>query len=54
LDQAIHSDEALPLFTQAADKFKDVTATGLYNWGNVHVCLARKMTDEAAGPNGNL
>eukprot|EP01026_Neomeris_dumetosa_P075524 TRINITY_DN7992_c0_g1_i1.p1 TRINITY_DN7992_c0_g1~~TRINITY_DN7992_c0_g1_i1.p1 ORF type:complete len:638 (-),score=123.75 TRINITY_DN7992_c0_g1_i1:253-2166(-) len=48
LEKAIYSDKATPLFNQAADKFKEVTITGLYNWGNVHVCMARKLTDEIA------
>eukprot|EP01025_Chloroclados_australasicus_P064257 TRINITY_DN8562_c0_g2_i3.p2 TRINITY_DN8562_c0_g2~~TRINITY_DN8562_c0_g2_i3.p2 ORF type:complete len:481 (-),score=78.82 TRINITY_DN8562_c0_g2_i3:14-1456(-) len=48
LEKAIYSDKATPLFNQAADKFKEVTITGLYNWGNVHVCVARKLTDEIA------
>lgn len=30
------------------DRFKDVTCTGLLNWGNVHVCVAHKHLDEAA------
>eukprot|EP01023_Acetabularia_acetabulum_P059265 TRINITY_DN7122_c0_g1_i3.p1 TRINITY_DN7122_c0_g1~~TRINITY_DN7122_c0_g1_i3.p1 ORF type:complete len:648 (-),score=155.21 TRINITY_DN7122_c0_g1_i3:1332-3275(-) len=48
LEKAIYSEKATPLFNQAADKFKEVTITGLYNWGNVHVCVARKLTDEIA------
>jgi hypothetical protein len=43
----LQSDKALPLFDKAAERFKEVTCTGLLNWGNVHVCKAHKYLDEA-------
>ena len=49
LDAAVQSDKALPLFDKAAERFQEVTANGLLNWGNVHMCVARKYLDEASG-----
>ncbi|KAK9809941.1 hypothetical protein WJX72_002137 [[Myrmecia] bisecta] len=48
LDAALAHDKALPLFEQAADKFAEVTATGLCQWGNVYMCIARRIIDTAA------
>lgn len=48
MDAALMSDKALPLFARGAERFKEVTCTGLLNWGNVHVCIAHKFLDEAA------
>jgi len=48
METTLRSDEALPLFDKAAERFKDVTCTGLLNWGNVHVCIAHKHLDLAA------
>lgn len=48
MDSALASEKALPLFTRATDRFKEVTCTGLLNWGNVHICIAHKLLDEAA------
>lgn len=47
LDLAVQSDKALPLFKASADKFMEVTITGLFNWGNIHVCLARRLVEQA-------
>eukprot|EP00803_Ostreobium_quekettii_P008486 evm.model.scf_2126.1 EVM.evm.TU.scf_2126.1 scf_2126:13698-15628(-) len=48
LEAAIHSDKALPIFDEAAEKFKEVTCVGLLNWGNVHLCVGHKLAGEAA------
>mmetsp|Transcript_5803 Transcript_5803/g.16302 ORF Transcript_5803/g.16302 Transcript_5803/m.16302 type:complete len:613 (-) Transcript_5803:272-2110(-) len=45
LDAAVQDDKAGPLFDQAAVRFAEVTASGLYHWGNVHMCKARKAVD---------
>eukprot|EP00191_Tetraselmis_sp_GSL018_P019770 CAMPEP_0177592292 /NCGR_PEP_ID=MMETSP0419_2-20121207/8478_1 /TAXON_ID=582737 /ORGANISM="Tetraselmis sp., Strain GSL018" /LENGTH=632 /DNA_ID=CAMNT_0019083141 /DNA_START=169 /DNA_END=2066 /DNA_ORIENTATION=- len=48
LDAAVQSEKAGPLFDQAAARFAEVTASGLYHWGNVHMCIARKHVDSLA------
>lgn len=44
----MRSDEALPLFDKAIDRFKDVTCSGLLNVGHVYLCIAHKHLDSAA------
>lgn len=48
LESVIHSAEALPIFEEAADKFKEVSCVGLLNWGNVYLCVGHKLASEAA------
>lgn len=48
LEAAIHCDQALPIFNEAAEKFKEVTCVGLLNWGNVYLCVGHKFAGEAA------
>jgi len=48
LEAVIHSPEALPIFDEAAEKFKEVTCVGLLNWGNVYLCVGHKIGSEAA------
>eukprot|EP00210_Caulerpa_lentillifera_P004482 g4276.t1 len=48
LESAINSPEALPIFEEAAEKFKEVTCVGLLNWGNVYLCVGHKIGSEAA------
>ncbi|GBG63000.1 hypothetical protein CBR_g34700 [Chara braunii] len=52
LDMVATSEEAQPLFEQAAQKFQEVAALALFNWGNVYMCSARKRlpTDEDEDP----
>lgn len=45
LEAAVGSDKAGPLFEQAASKFQEVAALALLNWGNVHMCQARRLFD---------
>lgn len=45
LDSALRMEEANGLLDQAAGKFQDVAASGLFNWGNVHICRARRILD---------
>jgi hypothetical protein len=48
LEEAVGSDKAVPLFEQAAAKFQEVAALALLNWGNVHMCQARRLFESAA------
>ncbi|XP_010519120.1 PREDICTED: uncharacterized protein LOC104798649 [Tarenaya hassleriana] len=51
LEETVTSEEAQPLFDKAAAKFQEVAALAFFNWGNVHMCAARKRIplDESAG-----
>lgn len=48
MEEAISSEKAEPIFQGAADKFQEVAATGMLQWGNVFLSIARKLLDEAA------
>ncbi|KAJ1296867.1 hypothetical protein BS78_01G335300 [Paspalum vaginatum] len=50
LEETVTSEEAQGLFEMAASKFQEVAALALFNWGNVHMCAARKRIplDESA------
>lgn len=52
LDSAVKMDEADALLDQAASKFQDVAASGLFNWGNVYICRARRILDVDSASNG--
>ncbi|KAI4298755.1 hypothetical protein L6164_032274 [Bauhinia variegata] len=51
LEETVTSEEAQGLFDKAASKFQEVAALAFFNWGNVHMCAARKRIplDETAG-----
>ncbi|KAI5414519.1 protein CLMP1 [Lathyrus oleraceus] len=51
LEETVTSEEAQDLFDKAASKFQEVAALAFFNWGNVHMCAARKRIplDETAG-----
>ncbi|XVE80616.1 hypothetical protein DITRI_Ditri14bG0153600 [Diplodiscus trichospermus] len=51
LEETVTSEEAQILFDKAAAKFQEVAALAFFNWGNVHMCAARKRipSDESAG-----
>lgn len=51
LEETVTSEEAQSLFDKAASKFQEVAALAFFNWGNVHMCAARKRIplDETAG-----
>ncbi|XWS09598.1 hypothetical protein CRYUN_Cryun39dG0003400 [Craigia yunnanensis] len=51
LEETVTSEEAQILFDKAASKFQEVAALAFFNWGNVHMCAARKRIplDETAG-----
>ncbi|KAK8651720.1 hypothetical protein V6N13_141306 [Hibiscus sabdariffa] len=51
LEEMVTSEEAQILFNKAAAKFQEVAALAFFNWGNVHMCAARKRIplDESAG-----
>ncbi|KAL4184862.1 hypothetical protein AMTRI_Chr10g3210 [Amborella trichopoda] len=42
LEETVTSEEAQGLFEMAAAKFQEVAALAFFNWGNVHMCAARK------------
>ncbi|XP_073150206.1 protein PHOX1-like [Henckelia pumila] len=42
MEEAITSEEAQDLFSNAADTFQELAALALFNWGNVHMSRARK------------
>lgn len=51
LEETVTSEEAQTLFDKAALKFQEVAALAFFNWGNVHMCAARKripIDDSAA------
>ncbi|PIN04815.1 Myosin assembly protein/sexual cycle protein [Handroanthus impetiginosus] len=50
LEETVTSEEAQSLFDKAALKFQEVAALAFFNWGNVHMCAARKRIpiDESA------
>ncbi|XP_004145427.1 protein CLMP1 [Cucumis sativus] len=51
LEETVTSEEAQNLFNKAASKFQEVAALAFFNWGNVHMCAARKRIplDESSG-----
>ncbi|GMJ02886.1 Phox2, CLUMPED CHLOROPLASTS 1 [Hibiscus trionum] len=51
IEETVTSEEAQNLFDKAAAKFQEVAALAFFNWGNVHMCAARKRIplDESAG-----
>ncbi|RVW57780.1 Protein CLMP1 [Vitis vinifera] len=50
LEETVTSEEAQRLFDKNAPKFQEVAALAFFNWGNVHMCTARKRIplDESA------
>ncbi|XP_042058777.1 protein PHOX1-like [Salvia splendens] len=42
MEETVTSDEAQDLFAVAADKFQELAALAMFNWGNVHMSRARK------------
>ncbi|WIA12548.1 hypothetical protein OEZ85_006209 [Tetradesmus obliquus] len=48
MEAALRSEEAAPLFDKAIERFKEVTASGYLNWGNVFMCRGHKALDVAA------
>ncbi|KAL1832275.1 hypothetical protein ACET3Z_001926 [Daucus carota] len=51
LEETVTSEAAQSLFDKAAIKFQEVAALAYFNWGNVHMCAARKripVDDSAA------
>lgn len=43
LEETVTSDEAQDLLDKAEFKFQEVAALAFFNWGNVHMCAARKF-----------
>ncbi|XP_059637853.1 protein PHOX1-like [Cornus florida] len=51
LEETITSEEAQDLLNTAAEKFQEMAALALFNWGNVHMSRARKrvyLTEDAS------
>ncbi|XP_022730248.1 protein PHOX1-like [Durio zibethinus] len=42
MDDTVTSEDAQELFEIAADKFQEMAALAMFNWGNVHMSRARK------------
>lgn len=42
MEDTVTNDDAQELFEMAADKFQEMAALALFNWGNVHLSKARK------------
>jgi len=42
MEETVTGEEAQGLFDMAGDKFQEMTALALFNWGNVHMSKARK------------
>ncbi|KAL6586210.1 hypothetical protein OROMI_002854 [Orobanche minor] len=42
MEETVTSEEAQDLFGLAADKFQELAALALFNWGNVHMSRARR------------
>ncbi|KAL1563454.1 protein PHOX1-like [Salvia divinorum] len=51
MEETVTSDEAQDLLAVAADKFQELAALAMFNWGNVHMSRARKkvyFTDDSS------
>lgn len=51
MEETVTSDEAQEIFAVAADKFQELAALAMFNWGNVHTSRARKrvyFTDDSS------
>ncbi|XP_047325497.1 protein PHOX1-like [Impatiens glandulifera] len=51
MEETVTSDDAQELFNIAADKFQEMAALALFNWGNVYMSRARKrlnLTDDGS------
>jgi len=42
IEDAVASEEGQEIFESAEEKFQEMTALALFNWGNVHMSRARK------------
>ncbi|GBF89198.1 hypothetical protein Rsub_01915 [Raphidocelis subcapitata] len=54
MEATLRADEAAPLLDAAAERFREVACNGLYNWGNVHLCVAHKLLDGLAEADAEL
>ncbi|GER35313.1 tetratricopeptide repeat-containing protein [Striga asiatica] len=46
MEEAVTREDAQELFDLAADRFQEMTALALFNWGNVHLSKARKRASD--------
>ncbi|KAI4344213.1 hypothetical protein L6164_011464 [Bauhinia variegata] len=56
MEETVTSEEAQRLFDLAGDKFQEMAALALFNWGNVHMSRARKkvyFTEDSSEENLN-
>ncbi|GAA0175387.1 hypothetical protein LIER_28570 [Lithospermum erythrorhizon] len=56
MEDTITSEDAQKVFNIAAEKFQEMVALALFNWGNIHMTKARKRvsSQEDASPEGLL
>ena len=47
---SVSNDQAQEMFTTAVSKFQEAAAVAMFNWGNVHMCEARKKMDGGREP----
>ena len=50
LEAPVTMKDADEMLTSASDKFQEAAALALFNWGNVHMCAARKTMDGGRDP----
>ncbi|KAL9242471.1 hypothetical protein vseg_016464 [Gypsophila vaccaria] len=49
MEETVSCDEAMVFFDIAAEKFQEMAALALFNWGNVHMARARKRIHFSEG-----
>ena len=50
LETPVSMKDADDMLKSASDKFQEAAALALFNWGNVHMCAARKAMDGGRDP----
>jgi hypothetical protein len=50
LEAPVSMSDADDMLKAASDKFQEAAALALFNWGNVHMCAARKTMDGGRDP----
>ncbi|KAK9706239.1 hypothetical protein RND81_07G112900 [Saponaria officinalis] len=56
MEETVSCDDAMVVFDMAAEKFQEMAALALFNWGNVHMARARKRVhfSEGSTPDNEL
>lgn len=52
LESAVGDAKAQELLGSAAEKFQEAAAAAVFNWGNAHVCVGRKLVDTSEPEEG--